>query len=211
MATKVNFFDENLVIYRERSNVLGLGLLISVFCIGFGSLFLKSMPDEIFPRVFGMVFITIGILVLIGLPKYYGKMKNKSGAIIFEADVKGISEGSPFNTLENNYSWNSIEKIILASKHVEKGLDSDGASHSWNLMFIFLNKKTNNNIGFIQRSKKQISISPKGHDFITIQLPKNSLIDIREKLASLSNNQIEIFVCKHFEFHYGKDIEAITP
>ncbi|MDQ7072396.1 MAG: hypothetical protein Q9N32_00975 [Gammaproteobacteria bacterium] len=75
MATKVNFFDENLVIYRELSNVLGLGLLISGFCIGFGALFLKSMPDEIFPRVFGMVFITIGILVLIGLPKYYGKMK----------------------------------------------------------------------------------------------------------------------------------------
>ena len=169
------------------------------------------MPDEILPRVFGMLFITIGIFVLIGLPKYYGKMKNKSGAIIFKADAKGISEGSPLNSLENTYSWNSIEKIILTSKYIEKGLDSDGTSYSWNLMFIFLNKKINDNIGFIQRSKKQIGISPKGHDFITVQLPKNSLIDIRENLASLSINQIEISVCKRFEFHYGKDIEAITP
>lgn len=211
MATKVKFFDQSMVIYRELSSVIGFGLLIGVFCVGFGAWFLKLMPDEIFPQLFGIIFIAIGFLFLIGLPKYCGKMKNKLGAIIFEADINGISESTPFNTLENTYSWGSIEKIILTSKYVEKGLDSDGTSYSWNLMLIFLNKKTNDNISFIQRSKKQVSISPEGYDFITIQLPKNNLIDIKEKLASLSKNQIEISVCKRIEFHYGKDIETITP
>ncbi len=211
MSTKVKFFDQSMVIYRELSSVIGLGLLTSIFCIVFGVLFLKLMPSEILTRLIGVLFVAIGLLILIGLPKYYEKMKNKLGAILFEADVNGIFENSPLNTLKNTYSWDSIEKILITSKYIEKGLDSDGTSYSWNLMLVFLSKKTNDNASLIQRSKKQVSISPRGYDFITIQIPKNSQIDIREKLACLSKNQIEVSVCKRIEFHYGKDIEAITP
>lgn len=211
MATNVKFLDRSLVIYKELFSVLGVGFLASVFCIGFGIVFTQLMPDDIYPRFFGIMFIAAGILIMLGLPKYYAKYKNKVGAVIFEANENGISESHPLDTLENKYLWNSIEKIILTSKYVEKGLDSDGASYSWNVMLIFFNKNTKNRVGFIQRSKKQISISPKGNDFITISLPKSGLNEIKEKLDSLAKNKIEILVCKRIEFHYGKDIETITP
>jgi len=210
MATKVSFFNQNIVIYRELSSTLGLGLLLSVFCISFGFGFIKLMPEDLFPRIFGVVFVAAGILLLVGLPKYYAKMKNKVGDVIFEADANGISESTPFDYCKNEYSWDSIEKITLASKYVEKGLDSDGTSYSWNIMLIYFNKN-NDKINLIQRSQKQISISPEGNDFITIQFPKNSSNDIKEKLLILSKNKIKIVVCKRIELNYNKNIETCTP
>ena len=211
MATKVKFLDRSLIIYKELSSVLGFGFLASVSCIGFGAVFSTLMSEDIFPRLFRAFFIAVGILFMLSLPKYYAKYKNKVGAVIFEANENGISESHPLDTLENKYCWNSIEKIILTSKYVEKGLDSDGTSYSWNVMLIFFNKNTKNRVDFIQRSKNQIGISPKGNDFITISLPKSGLNEIKEKLDSLVKNKIEILVCKRIEFHYGKDIETITP
>lgn len=98
------------------------------------------MPDDIYPRLFGIIFIAAGILIMLGLPKFHEKNKNKEGAVIFEAGVNGVSESTPLNTVENTYPWSSIEKIILTSKYVEKGLDSDGTSYSWNVMIIFFKK-----------------------------------------------------------------------
>lgn len=209
MRTKVELSDRNISIYQELSNVLSLGILVSVFCIGFGISFIRLMPENLYPELFGSIFIAAGILILLGLPKYYSTMKNKVGAIIFEADVNGIAESLPLNTLPYNYSWNSIEKIILTSKYVEKGLDSDGASYSWNIMLIYF-KAQNDKVNFIQRSQKKISISPKGYDFIIIPFPINNLSDIKESLISLSKNTVEIVSCEKIEFHYGKDTETIT-
>lgn len=211
MATKVKFLDQSLVIYQELSSVLGFGFLASVVCIGFGAVFSTLMSDDIYPRLFGVVFIAAGILIMLGLPKYYAKNKNKVGAVIFEANENGISESFPLDTLENTYLWNSIEKIILTSKYIEKGLDSDGTSYSWNIMLIFFNKNTKNKVNLIQRSKKQIGISPKGNDFITIPLPTSGLNEIKEKLDFLAKNKIKSLVCKRIEFNYDKDIETITP
>ncbi|MCF6208317.1 MAG: hypothetical protein L3J61_02865 [Ghiorsea sp.] len=210
MATKVKFLDLSLIIYKELSSVLGFGFLASFSCIGFG-LVSTLMLEDIFPRLFGAFFIAVGILLMIGLFKYYAKYNNKVGAVIFEANENGISESHPLDTLENKYLWNAIEKIILTSKYVEKGLDSDGTSYSWNVMLIFFNKNTKNRVDFIQLSQKQISISPKGNDFITISLPKSGLNEIKEKLDSLAKNKIEILVCERVEFHYGKDTETISP
>lgn len=210
MATKAKFFDQSVIIYKELSSILGFSLLAGIFCIGFGTIFIQLMPDDIYPRLFGIVFIAAGILIMLSLPKFYAKNKNKEGAVIFEADVNGVAESSPLNTVENTYTWNTIEKIILTSKYVEKGLDSDGASYSWNIMLIFFKKNSTDKVGFIPRSKKHIGISPKGNDFITIPLPKSGLNDIKEKLDFLAKNILEISVCKRVEFHYGKDIETIT-
>lgn len=210
MTTKVKLLARSLFLYQELSSVLGLGFLASIICIGFGSVISILMPDNIYPRLFGIVFIAVGLLILLGLPKYYAKNKNKVGAVIFEADENGVSESLPFDTIKNTYHWHSIEKIILSSKYVEKGLDSEGTSYSWNSMLIIFNKNAKDKVNFIHRSKKHIRISPKGNNFITIPLPKSGLNEIKEKLDFLAKNKIDILVCKRIELHYGKDTETIT-
>jgi len=199
----------NISIYQKLSSVLWIGAAASVFCIGFGVGFITLVPASLYPHLFGAIFIIAGILILAGLPKYYSKMKNNIGAIIFEADENGIAESLPFSTFPNKYPWTSIEKIILTSKYVENGLDSDGASYSWNSMLIYF-KATNDKLNFIQRGQKKISRTPKGYDFIAITIPKNKLKDIKEKLMSLSKNTVSVISCQKVEFHYGKDTETIS-
>ena len=210
MIKKAEITDQSIIIYENLVSVFVVSLLAAVFCMGFGSFFFQLGSDDLFPRIFGAFFFFCGVLIIIGLPKYYAKMKDKIGAIFFEANKDGFIEYTPMDTRQNKYLWDAIEKIILTSKYIEKGL-GDGTAYSRNLMFIFFKKNETKKFNFIQRRQRNLNISPKGYGFITVKLPKQDIAEIEEKLASFTNDEIKLIVCKCLEFNHEGDAEIITP
>lgn len=86
MKTKTKITDTSVTIYQEMHVILVGGLMIGIFCIAFGFFFIQIKTEDLFPRIFGVVFMAGGVLLFANPPKYYAKMKDKVGAIFFEAD-----------------------------------------------------------------------------------------------------------------------------
>ncbi|MDD5275709.1 MAG: hypothetical protein PHR16_06475 [Methylovulum sp.] len=209
MKTKTKITDASVTIYQEIRFVLMYGLMMGLFCITFGFFFMQIKTEDLFPRIFGAVFMAVGVLLLAGLPKYYAKMKDKVGAIFFEADSNGIVKCQPFDTHANRYSWEVIEKIIFAAKHVEKD-PSDGTSYSSHIMLIYFKQNQCDRFNLIERSKRGLSSTPKGSDFITIGFAKQDADAIKGKLNELSNKQVTLISSDRVEFDYSKKIETIA-
>ena len=77
-------------------------------------------------------------------------------------------------------------------------------------MLIYFNHHPDNKINFIQRSQKQISVSPEKFNYTSVSIPKQELQLMTEKLKELSENKIEILNCQKVEFDFNKSTELIT-
>ena len=211
MKLKIRFNEDHLIIYREKIGVVVYIILAAIACLSFGVLFYYIGNDEeLFAFVvFGIFSFVMGLLILLGLPNFYGRLKNEHGTSLLVASKNGLSITPILNaSTPYLYEWGLLEKIVITRKFVEKRLGESYTSQ--NLMLVFLLNSKRSSINFVEYTKRQISYSPKGNYYMSVPLPNIDLNTIKEKLDELSESQTPLTVCNCVEFNYKEKLEEVT-
>lgn len=211
MKIKIRSNEDHLIIYREKFGVIVYIILAAIACLSFGVLFyyIGHSEDLLAFVVFGIFSFVMGLLILLGLPKYYSRLKNEHGASLLVASTKGLSITPILNApMPYHYEWESFEKIIITHKYIEKRLGESYTSQ--NLMLVFLLNSKRGSINFVEYTKRQISYSPKGNYYMSVPLPNIDLNTIKEKLDEFSESQTPLTICKCVEFNYKEKLEEVT-
>ena len=212
MKLKIRIADDRLVIYREKIGVIVYVVLAAVLCIAFGLVFFYIGYDEDLLAfvVFGIFSFTMGILILLGLPKYYKRLRNESAAVLLIASNEGLSISPMLNApTRYDYDWDLFEKIVLTNQYIEISLGEKSLSR--NLMFIFLRNNSGGSIRFFEYTQRQIAASPEGNYYMSVPFPENELDNIKEAFDKFSNNKIPIIMSDCVEFNFTKKMEEIAP
>lgn len=77
-------------------------------------------------------------------------------------------------------------------------------------MLIYFKQNQCDRLNLIERSKRGLSSTPKGSDFITIGFAKQDADAIIGKLNELSNKQVTLISSDRVEFDYSKKTEVIV-
>jgi len=211
MKIKIRSNADNLIIYREKIGVAVYVILAAITCLSFGVLFfyIGRNEDLIAFVVFGIFSFVMGLLILLGLPKYYGRLKTENGASLLVANNKGLLITPILNApTPYHYEWELLEKIIITRNYIEKRIGESYTSQ--NLMLVYLLNSKRGSINFVEYTKRQISYSPKGNYYMSVPLPNIDLNTIKEKLDKFSDSQIPLTICNCVEFNYKEKLEEVT-
>ena len=212
MKLKIRITDDQLVIYREKIGVVIYVVMAAVLCIVFGLVFFYVGYDEDLLAfvAFGIFSFAMGILILLGLPTYYKRLRSESGALLLIASNEGLSISPMLNApTRYHYDWDVFEKIVLTNRYVEKSVGERGSSR--NLMFIFLRNNGGGSIPFFEYIPRQIVASPEGNYYMSVPFPDNELDNIKKALDKFSNKKIPIITSDCVEFNFTKKMEKIEP
>ena len=212
MKIKIRFNKDYLIIYREKIGIVVYIILTTITCLSFGVLFYYIGNDEkLFAFVVFEIFsFVMGLLILLGLPNFYGRLKNEHGVSLLVASKHGLSIMPILNApTPFLYEWGVLEKIVITRKFIEKRLGESYTSQ--NLMLVFLLNSKRSSIKFVEYSKRQISYAPKGNYYMSVPFPENELDNIKEAFDKFSNNKIPIIMSDCVEFNFTKKMEEIAP
>ena len=122
MKLKIRISDGQLIIYREIIGVITLMIFTTAAFIGFGILCINISEDAgRLWLVFGGGSLIIGVLLLLWIPVYYSRIKNKGGAVLLQAGKEGLLLSPEVNMSQTAYGWNDISKIVFTNnfKHTD--------------------------------------------------------------------------------------------
>ena len=185
-------------------------LFLAICCIAFGVTFSYVGKDDLFPQIFGGVFIIVGALILLGLPKYNRTMKDEGGAVLLSANREGLSIAPLLNMKQITYSWQDVSRIVLTKKLIIKELGE--RSYTWNQVIVYFRRgESVGNIGLLDRSRNQIWKSPKGYNISVVDFPKNEIDTIKNSLHRFSSSNSEVSSYDKVYFNYSEDTEKFLP
>ena len=191
MKIKTRLGNEQLVVYREKAGVLLFTIAMTGFCIAFGVTFMFVGQAHVFMQIFGGFFTVAGVLLFAGLPKYYRKMQREGGAILLSASRDGLTLAPVLNMTPTSYPW------------------SDSASNQ--AIVYFRRGGQQDNIRLLQRSRSQIWKSPQGHNVCVVDMPKESIDQIKEGLSRFAAKGCEVHAYSKIILDYVDNAEHVTP
>ena len=191
MRVKVTYKADALVIYREIIGVMAFTLFLAAAftCTGYFFTTIKQAFASWW-MMFGLFFLAIGVALFIYLPFYFRKLWIKGGAILLEANRKGLLVSPELNVTPVEYGWDDIDKVVIARRFVHK--DSEGTSFTRPQMIVFLKRHVMENIGLIERSIMRLAQSPEGANVYYIDVPYQELMRLPDELASLAPADLDI-------------------
>ena len=208
MKVKARYDDEQLLIYREKSSVIAVGILMCIFCSGFGAVFTYLAGEDVFPKVFGSIFILFGVLLLVTLPKFYKKMSDEQGAVLLLANKDGLALAPLLNMPLHRYDWQDISRVVLAKKLVTKSLGEK--EYCWNLAIVYFRAGiAEDNLNLIERSSKQVWRSPQGDNVSVVDIPKDDMATIEQALTKFARQNSDVSSCTRVLFDYIDDTEEM--
>jgi len=210
MKIKTRLGNEQLVVYREKAGVLLFTIAMTGFCIAFGVTFMFVGQAHVFMQIFGGFFTVAGVLLFAGLPKYYRKMQREGGAILLSASRDGLTLAPVLNMTPTSYPWSDIERIVLTKKLTTKDAGERGSASNQAIVY-FRRGGQQDNIRLLQRSRSQIWKSPQGHNVCVVDMPKESIDQIKEGLSRFAAKGCEVHAYSKIILDYVDNAEHVTP
>lgn len=207
MAIKIRSEENKFELYRDKKSVTNTRFLLAAATIISGLLFsYLGVGNEkaFYFLIIGIVFIFLGTLSLFLTLHQHKIVKDNEGFIHLSATKDGLSLAADMGMPLAHYPWEQISKIILAKTFVsDEGIN--GKSYSPDVALFYLqNLET---VHTEEREKYRIKESPKGSDVITLELPKDVLLTIKQKLDYFSKGSTVIDIYRTVEFSYLKNDE----
>ena len=207
MAINIRSEENKFELYRDKKSVTNTRLLLASATIMSGLLFsYLGVGNEkaFYFLIIGIVFIVLGTLSLFLTLQQHKVVKANEGFIHLSATKDGLSLAANMGMSLEHYDWDKISKIILAKTFVsDEGIN--GKSYSPDVALIYLQNLETLNTE--DREKYQIYESPKKSNVISLELPKDKLLTIKQKLDYFSKATIVIDIYRTVEFSYIKNDE----
>lgn len=207
MAIKIRSEENKFELYRDKKSVTNTMLLLAVATILSGLFFSYWGYDnekQFYFLIIGIVFIFIGTLSLFLNIQQHKVVKDNEGFVHLSATKEGLSLAPGMGMSLEHYHWKDISKIILAKTFIsDEGIN--GKSYSSDVALIYLQNLETAHTK--DRDKYQIGESPKGSYVITLELPKDGLLTIKQKLDYFSKGGTVIDIYRTVEFTYIKNDE----
>ncbi len=207
MAIKIRSEENKFELYRDKkssTNTMLLLALATILCGLFFSYWGYDNEKEFYFLIIGIVFIALGTLSLFLTMQQHKVVKDNEGFIHLLATKEGLSLAPDMGMSLEHYHWENISKIILAKTFIsDEGIN--GKSYSSDVALIYLQNLETLNTE--DREKYQIYESPKKFDVISLELPKDKLLTIKQKLDYFSEGSTVIDIYRTVEFSYIKNDE----
>lgn len=207
MAIKIRSEENKFELYRDKKSSTNTMLLLAISIILFGMFFSYWGYDnekEFYFLIIGIVFIFLGTFSLLLNMQQHKVVKDNEGFVHLLATKEGLSLAPSMGMSLEPYHWDKISKIILAKVFIsDEGIN--GKSYSPDVALIYLQNLETLNTE--DRSTYQIYESPKKSNVISLELPKDALLTIKQKLNYFSNDSILIDIYRSVEFSYIKNDE----
>jgi hypothetical protein len=210
MFIKVRNNKNNIELYRETKVAIFIlaftAFLFLLFGITFSWLSQKNTSMAIAFLPFGILFGVIGLFLVNASIKQLTKLKKTNGFILFQADFKGLSLTPNLGMETTNYNWDEISRIVLTKEITNNSSNSTRRRKSYSTILVCF--KNIGNLNLMERSKQQIWETPKGVDYMALDLSKNRHSEIQQKITSLSKNAVKAELYKSVFFTYDKSEET---
>lgn len=198
-----------MVVYREPTGVLLFTIAIAICCLVFGVTFVIVGKAHVFMQIIGGLFAIAGVLMVVGLPKFYRKMQREGGAILLRADPHGLTLAPVLNMEAARYPWSDIERIVLTNKLITRETGERGYASNQAIVY-FRRGGQQDDIKLLQRSRSQIWKSPKGRNVCIVDLPKQGSEQIKAALGRFAAKTSEVLAYSGVTFDYVNDDERFT-
>ena len=210
MFIKVRINKNNIELYREtKVAILILAFttfLFLLFGIIFSWLSQKDNGMAVVFLAFGVLFGVIGLFLINASIKQLAKLKKTNGFILFHADFKGLSLTPNLGMDTTHYNWDEISRIVLTKEITNNSSNSTRRRKSYSTIIVYF--KNIGSLSLIERSKRDIWKTPKGFDYMALNLSKNRHSEIQQKITSLSRNAVKAELYKSVFFTYNKPEET---
>ena len=207
MAIQIRFNENKFELYRDQKSVTSTMLLLSVVAIlsGMGfSYFGYNNEKEFYFFIIGIIFIVLGSILLLSTLKQHKVVKDNEGFVHLLANKEGLSLAPSMGMELEHYNWDNISKIILAKTFItDEGIN--GKEYTPDVALIYLQDLDTSHTK--DRTTYEIGESPKKSDFISLELPENELLSIKEKLDFFAKDGMVIDIYRTVEFSYTKNDE----
>ena len=155
--------------------------------------------------MFGLVFMTIGLVCLIAIFMQFHKAALYGGYLLLEACPDSLTVGG--SNVVNRYDWDDVVKIVLAKGFVSK--DDEGTGHSWNQLVVFLGGHYEAPSRKSLTRNLHILAAPDDSAVTITQFPRSHANKIVRELKRYAGDA-EVFTCKELLFDYQKGTVEIS-
>ena len=207
MAIKIRSEENKFELCRDKKSSTSTMLLLSLATI-LGGVFLSfwgyTNEKQFYFLIIGIMFIIFGAISLFVSIQHNKVAKQNEGFVHLVATKEGLTLAPSMGMEATHYTWDKISKIILTKTFItDEGIN--GKEYTPDVALIYLQ-----NIETLSAEDKntyQIVESPKQSNIISLELPTDELLSIKEKLDFFAKEGMVIDIYRSVEFSYTKNEE----
>lgn len=204
--------DKELLIYREKRDVIAYSCASGLACLGIavGAYLLseRTAAPRTFLFAFSLFFGLAGAALLLRLVVESRKILGKEGFHVLSADALGISFTAHLGAQKQSVAWTSISEVTLATRL--KTIDLGETTYLGRTIVIFLTKDAYDSWSVSQRMRAAVSLSAEGRPYLCAPFPKGQALTLEGMLRECAPARVNVRSENSAVFDFKKNADLYS-